>query len=68
VKLFDPVAGAVYEITPSPTGVLVSPLTPSYHWYVNGVAPDATTVNVAVEALVINWLAGGVVIDGAGHV
>jgi hypothetical protein len=35
---------------------------------VNGVAPDATTVNVAVEALVINWLAGGVVIDGAGHV
>jgi hypothetical protein len=37
---------------------------PCLHWYVSGIDPVATTLNVAVPPTAAVWLAGCVVIDG----
>jgi hypothetical protein len=48
-----------------PTGVVVVPEAPWYHWYVNGAVPDATTLSVAVAPLLMVVETGLVVIEEA---
>ena len=58
--------GVVYVALFVPTGVDVLPLAPRNHWYVTGRGLEATTLSVAVAFLLMVWLCGWVVIDGAG--
>ena len=57
----------VNELLLVPTGVVVTPDAPSYHWYANGPLPPATTLNVALEPLVMVVDAGCVAIDGGAQ-
>jgi hypothetical protein len=46
-------AGVVKLAEFVPTGVVVVPDVPWYHWYVNGAVPDATTLSVVAAPLLI---------------
>jgi hypothetical protein len=50
-----------------PTGLLVSPTLPRYHWKVNGLVPLTVTLRFAVAPGPMFWLCGWSVIEGTLH-